>query len=193
MERALLQGERESEAARLRQEQEAVQQLQEKLSSLDASIRKERDKVSPGAGILHRGLCHAHPSACSWCRSAPSCGVLLGTHSPVPELCRGIEEHPLWFHVGGEVGLSVCLPGTGPTALPEEGRADALGCVLAAVRCAGGVLRRGSVLQGFPRRLLPAAGSTDPRVGASALPALAGELSCGKSPRVCCLSGCLHA
>ncbi|NWV13856.1 PHLB1 protein, partial [Ptilonorhynchus violaceus] len=44
MERALLQGERESEVARLRQEQEAVQQLQEKLSSLDASIRKERDK-----------------------------------------------------------------------------------------------------------------------------------------------------
>ncbi|KAM9519677.1 pleckstrin homology-like domain family B member 1 isoform 6-T6 [Guaruba guarouba] len=44
MERALLQGEREAEAARLRQEQEAVQQLQEKLSSLDASIRKERDK-----------------------------------------------------------------------------------------------------------------------------------------------------
>ncbi|XP_050179093.1 pleckstrin homology-like domain family B member 1 isoform X10 [Myiozetetes cayanensis] len=44
MERALLQGERESEAARLQQEQEAVQQLQEKLSSLDASIRKERDK-----------------------------------------------------------------------------------------------------------------------------------------------------
>uniref|UniRef100_A0A8C3EUS0 Pleckstrin homology-like domain family B member 1 n=1 Tax=Corvus moneduloides TaxID=1196302 RepID=A0A8C3EUS0_CORMO len=44
MERALLQGERESEVLRLRQEQEAVQQLQEKLSSLDASIRKERDK-----------------------------------------------------------------------------------------------------------------------------------------------------
>uniref|UniRef100_A0A8C3QPA1 Pleckstrin homology-like domain family B member 1 n=1 Tax=Cyanoderma ruficeps TaxID=181631 RepID=A0A8C3QPA1_9PASS len=44
MERALLQGERESEVVRLRQEQEAVQQLQEKLSSLDASIRKERDK-----------------------------------------------------------------------------------------------------------------------------------------------------
>ncbi|XP_074783636.1 pleckstrin homology-like domain family B member 1 isoform X13 [Athene noctua] len=44
MERALLQGERESEAARLRQEQEVAQQLQEKISSLDASIRKERDK-----------------------------------------------------------------------------------------------------------------------------------------------------
>ncbi|NWR36731.1 PHLB1 protein, partial [Tachuris rubrigastra] len=44
MERALLQGERESEVARLQQEQEAVQQLQEKLSSLDASICKERDK-----------------------------------------------------------------------------------------------------------------------------------------------------
>ncbi|XP_035202172.1 pleckstrin homology-like domain family B member 1 isoform X11 [Oxyura jamaicensis] len=44
MERALLQGERESEAVRLQQEQEVVQQLQEKLSSLDASIQKERDK-----------------------------------------------------------------------------------------------------------------------------------------------------
>ncbi|XP_053943028.1 pleckstrin homology-like domain family B member 1 isoform X2 [Cuculus canorus] len=44
MERALLQGERESEAARLRQEQELAQQLQEKLSSLDSSIWKERDK-----------------------------------------------------------------------------------------------------------------------------------------------------
>ncbi|XP_065594452.1 pleckstrin homology-like domain family B member 1 isoform X2 [Cyrtonyx montezumae] len=44
MERALLQGERESEVARLQQEQEVVQQLQEKLSSLDSSIRKERDK-----------------------------------------------------------------------------------------------------------------------------------------------------
>lgn len=47
MERALLQGEREAEAVRLRQEQEAAQQLQEKLTSLDTSIRKERDKVSP--------------------------------------------------------------------------------------------------------------------------------------------------
>uniref|UniRef100_U3IDF8 Pleckstrin homology-like domain family B member 1 n=1 Tax=Anas platyrhynchos platyrhynchos TaxID=8840 RepID=U3IDF8_ANAPP len=44
MERALLQGEREAEAVRLQQEQEVVQQLQEKLSSLDASIQKERDK-----------------------------------------------------------------------------------------------------------------------------------------------------
>ncbi|XP_061870202.1 pleckstrin homology-like domain family B member 1 isoform X3 [Colius striatus] len=44
MERALLQGEREAEATRLRQEQEVLQQLQEKLSSLDTSIRKERDK-----------------------------------------------------------------------------------------------------------------------------------------------------
>ncbi|XP_030320786.1 LOW QUALITY PROTEIN: pleckstrin homology-like domain family B member 1 [Calypte anna] len=44
MERALLQGEQEDEALRLQQEQEVAQQLQEKLSSLDASIRKERDK-----------------------------------------------------------------------------------------------------------------------------------------------------
>lgn len=50
MEQALLQGERESEVVRLRQEQEAVQQLKEKLSSLDTSIRKERDKVSPVTG-----------------------------------------------------------------------------------------------------------------------------------------------
>ncbi|NXD29225.1 PHLB1 protein, partial [Spelaeornis formosus] len=44
MEQALLQGERESEVMRLQQEQEALQQLQEKLNSLDTSIRKERDK-----------------------------------------------------------------------------------------------------------------------------------------------------
>ncbi|KAM9370012.1 pleckstrin homology-like domain family B member 1 [Phaethornis superciliosus] len=44
MERALLQGEQEDEVLRLRQEQEVAQQLQEKLSSLDASIQKERDK-----------------------------------------------------------------------------------------------------------------------------------------------------
>nr|XP_009668335.1 PREDICTED: pleckstrin homology-like domain family B member 1 [Struthio camelus australis] len=44
MERALLQGERESEMVRLQQEQEVVQQLQEKLSNLDSSIRKEWDK-----------------------------------------------------------------------------------------------------------------------------------------------------
>ncbi|XP_065507989.1 pleckstrin homology-like domain family B member 1 isoform X3 [Caloenas nicobarica] len=44
LERALLQGEREVEVARLRQEQEAAQQLQEKIRSLDTSIRRERDK-----------------------------------------------------------------------------------------------------------------------------------------------------
>ncbi|XP_062450428.1 pleckstrin homology-like domain family B member 1 isoform X7 [Rhea pennata] len=44
MERALLQGERESEVVRLQQEQELVQQLQERLSHLDCSTRKERDK-----------------------------------------------------------------------------------------------------------------------------------------------------
>ncbi|NXA42890.1 PHLB1 protein, partial [Eudromia elegans] len=44
LERALLQGERESEVVRLQQEQEVLRQLQEKLSHLDTSIRRERDK-----------------------------------------------------------------------------------------------------------------------------------------------------
>nr|XP_032633033.1 pleckstrin homology-like domain family B member 1 isoform X4 [Chelonoidis abingdonii] len=43
MERALLQGERESEMIQLQQEQKIVQQLQEKLCELDSSIQKERD------------------------------------------------------------------------------------------------------------------------------------------------------
>uniref|UniRef100_A0A452IKG3 Pleckstrin homology-like domain family B member 1 n=1 Tax=Gopherus agassizii TaxID=38772 RepID=A0A452IKG3_9SAUR len=43
MERALLQGERESEMIQLQQEQKIMQQLQEKLCELDSSIQKERD------------------------------------------------------------------------------------------------------------------------------------------------------
>lgn len=62
MERALLQGEREAEAVRLQQEQEVVQQLQEKLSSLDASIQKERDKVSPEAGLSLWGCAVIFPA-----------------------------------------------------------------------------------------------------------------------------------
>ncbi|XP_045139480.1 pleckstrin homology-like domain family B member 1 isoform X3 [Echinops telfairi] len=44
MERALLQGEREAERTLLQKEQKAVEQLQEKLASLETSIPKERDK-----------------------------------------------------------------------------------------------------------------------------------------------------
>ncbi|KAB0370970.1 hypothetical protein FD755_017379 [Muntiacus reevesi] len=44
MERALLQGEREAERALLQKEQKAVDQLQEKLMTLETSIQKERDK-----------------------------------------------------------------------------------------------------------------------------------------------------
>ncbi|XP_069411466.1 pleckstrin homology-like domain family B member 1 isoform X1 [Ovis canadensis] len=44
MERALLQGEREAERALLQKEQKAVDQLQEKLVTLETSIQKERDK-----------------------------------------------------------------------------------------------------------------------------------------------------
>ncbi|CAK7317374.1 Pleckstrin homology-like domain family B member 1 [Vulpes lagopus] len=44
MERALLQGEREAERALLQKEQKAVDQLQEKLVTLETGIQKERDK-----------------------------------------------------------------------------------------------------------------------------------------------------
>lgn len=123
MERALLQGERESELLRLRQEQEAVQQLQEKLSTLDASIRKERDKVSPVTGSHCHQLCHALPGTASQCCNASCCSIRLRTCSPDPGLHRGFGEQPLWFALWWD--LSVCLPGVGQTALLEEGRANA--------------------------------------------------------------------
>ncbi|XP_054986419.1 pleckstrin homology-like domain family B member 1 isoform X9 [Sorex araneus] len=44
MERALLQGEREAERTLLQKEQKAVEQLQEKLGTLETGIQKERDK-----------------------------------------------------------------------------------------------------------------------------------------------------
>ncbi|XP_006890897.1 PREDICTED: pleckstrin homology-like domain family B member 1 isoform X2 [Elephantulus edwardii] len=44
MERALLQGEREAERTLLQKEQKAVDQLQEKLATLETGIQKERDK-----------------------------------------------------------------------------------------------------------------------------------------------------
>ncbi|XP_044279610.1 pleckstrin homology-like domain family B member 1 isoform X2 [Varanus komodoensis] len=44
MERALLQGEREAELGQLQQEQRVVQHLQERLSALDAAIRRDRDQ-----------------------------------------------------------------------------------------------------------------------------------------------------
>lgn len=97
MERALLQGERESEVVRLRQEQEAAQQLQEKLSSLDASIRKEWDKVSPVTGSHCHQLCHTLPGTHSLCCNASCCSLPLRTRSPDPGLRRGFGEQPLWF------------------------------------------------------------------------------------------------
>uniref|UniRef100_UPI00398EF008 pleckstrin homology-like domain family B member 1 isoform X12 n=1 Tax=Pristiophorus japonicus TaxID=55135 RepID=UPI00398EF008 len=45
MERALLQGERESEVAQLHQEQEIIEQLEEKLSELENNIQREKDKA----------------------------------------------------------------------------------------------------------------------------------------------------
>ncbi|XP_067910223.1 pleckstrin homology-like domain family B member 1 isoform X12 [Heterodontus francisci] len=44
MERALLQGEQESEVAQIRQEQEIIEQLEEKLLELESSIQREKDK-----------------------------------------------------------------------------------------------------------------------------------------------------
>lgn len=109
MERALLQGERESEAARLRQEQEAAQQLQEKLSSLDASIRKERDKVSPGAGLPpRRRLCRAMPSPVLAAGAAVLRRSPADTFSCPWALRRHRGASPLGSRHGGD--LSACLP-----------------------------------------------------------------------------------
>lgn len=55
MERALLQGEREAERALLQKEQKAVDQLQEKLMTLETSIQKERDKVTHNLAWLCAG------------------------------------------------------------------------------------------------------------------------------------------
>ena len=58
MERALLQGEREAERALLQKEQKAVDQLQEKLVTLETGIQKERDKVThswPGPVLAASG------------------------------------------------------------------------------------------------------------------------------------------
>ena len=55
MERALLQGEREAERALLQKEQKAVDQLQEKLMTLETSIQKERDKVTHNLAQLCAG------------------------------------------------------------------------------------------------------------------------------------------
>lgn len=93
MERALLQGEREAEAVRLQQEQEVVQQLQEKLSSLDASIQKERDKVSPEAGTVPLGLCCVLPSSSGVDPGGVSQAAFIpwGTRPPVPGVCWAIR------------------------------------------------------------------------------------------------------
>lgn len=92
IERALLQGERESEAVRLQQEQEVVQQLQEKLSSLDASIQKERDKVSPEAGLSLWGCGVLFPAPVFTCGVDPggvsqAAFIPWGTRPPVPGDC----------------------------------------------------------------------------------------------------------
>ncbi|XP_061059450.1 pleckstrin homology-like domain family B member 1 isoform X3 [Eubalaena glacialis] len=58
MERALLQGEREAERALLLKEQKTLDQLQEKLLTLETGLQKERDKIScqpAGAASSHRG------------------------------------------------------------------------------------------------------------------------------------------
>ncbi|XP_039577764.1 pleckstrin homology-like domain family B member 1 isoform X20 [Passer montanus] len=94
MERALLQGERESEVLRLRQEQEAAQQLQEKLSSLDASIRKERDKVyrakaEGGAGALTPRMKSGTPSS-----SQLNLSVLERSPSPKLTTCCPAQGPP---------------------------------------------------------------------------------------------------
>lgn len=105
MERALLQGERESEVARLQQEQEVVQQLQEKLSSLDASIRKERDKVSPEAGLSPWGCDMLSPAPVPTYR-ADAGGVLPCSPG---ERRWGLRRHSVTAAVSAPWGLPRCL------------------------------------------------------------------------------------
>lgn len=61
MERALLQGEREAERGLLQKEQKAVEQLQEKLATLESGIQKERDKVTHGWPGWGRGSAPSRP------------------------------------------------------------------------------------------------------------------------------------
>lgn len=138
MERALLQGERESEVSRLRQEQEVAQQLQEKLSSLDASIRKERDKVSPWHGRPAAGCAGPSP--------------LL----PNRTLRCGVEE----LLRARTAGAAVPLPATGPAAAPRQGSSGTWGAfwrILAAGNGTGGLLRGAPVSRGSAGRLPQAA------------------------------------
>lgn len=120
MERALLQGEREAEVVRLRQEQEAVQQLQEKLSSLDASIRKERDKVTPVTGPHCHQLCHALPGTHSHCCNASCCSIPCGHVLQTLGSAEALGGSPCGLRCGG-----ICLPGLGQTALLQESTANA--------------------------------------------------------------------
>jgi len=51
MERALLQGERQAELEQIEAETEIINQLQRKLSELEISIQREKDKVGPSHHI----------------------------------------------------------------------------------------------------------------------------------------------
>lgn len=80
------------EAARLRQEQEAAQQLQEKLCSLDTSIRRERDKVSPVPAAPCPPRCCSGHAAAFLCGHVPlSLGAVVALSSvPLGSCCGGL-------------------------------------------------------------------------------------------------------
>lgn len=87
MERALLQGEREAERALLQKEQKAVDQLQEKLVTLETGIQKERDKVT-----------HTWP------------GSVLGTSGLGEEKCLFCGPLPFTSSSVLQTGWSLCSP-----------------------------------------------------------------------------------
>jgi len=168
MERALLQGERESEAARLRQEQEAAQQLQEKLSSLDASIRKERDKVSPTVRSV----------PCPPCAAALLWGHVLPSLGPA-EASRSI---PSGFAAWGGVCPSA---GLGLVPQPCRRRAGLVlgGCFGHRPSCQWGLAGRLCGV-GLSQAAAARGGWHRPRGGGLGTPGPCwGAVSCGESPR----------
>ncbi|XP_075460300.1 pleckstrin homology-like domain family B member 1 isoform X13 [Ascaphus truei] len=77
MERALLQGERESELSQLQQEQRLVQHLQDSLSNLETNIQNERDKAREKLEETRMEVQSAQLSHCELQRQLHNCPEAL--------------------------------------------------------------------------------------------------------------------